>query len=62
MLVDSQRGHFCAVSGIGMLAMRARSVIEPGLIVPAPLPPCGCGSGGGAGMIGSCGAGREALL
>lgn len=61
MLVDSQRGHFCAVSGIGMLAMRARSVIEPGLIVPA-LPPCGCGSGGGAGMIGSCVCGREALL
>lgn len=50
MLVDSHLGHFNAVSGIGMLAIRARSAIEPGRIEPAdPLPPCGCDGGGGGG-------------
>lgn len=49
MLVDSHRGHFSAASGIGMLANRARSAIEPGLIDPAPPAPWGCGGAVGCG-------------
>lgn len=49
MFVDSHLGHFRAVSGIGMLAIRARSAMDPGLMEPAPPGPCGCGGGGGGG-------------
>lgn len=50
MFVESHLGHFNAVSGIGMLAIRARSAMDPGLIEPAPPPPIwGCGGGGGGG-------------
>lgn len=47
MLVDSHRGHLSEASGIGMLARRARSAIEPGMIeFPGPR---ACSAVGGAG-------------
>lgn len=58
MLVDSHRGHLSAASGMGMLAIRARSTIEPGRIeLPGlpPGPPWGCGGGGGGGGGGAGG-------
>ena len=59
MLVESQRGQFNPGSGMGNLAILARSTIDPGLIEPSPFappppppPPPGCEGGGGGGRLG----------
>lgn len=57
MFVESHLGHFKAVSGIVILAIRARSAIEPGLIEPAPPPPWGCSGATTGGPGGSTGGG-----
>lgn len=46
MFVDSHLGHFRVASGMGMLAIRARSAIEPGRIEPVPPPDEGGDIGG----------------